>query len=115
MNRRLQFNYEPRTAPYPHQVEAVSFLSDREYAALFDEQGLGKTKIIVDTVCRGIAAKGIDGAIVVCKKSLLGTWQAEVAKHSHLKAVQLRGTPGRRGLSFMWFAHFYLAELSQIL
>ncbi len=91
-------------------MEAVSFLSDREYAALFDEQGLGKTKIIVDTICRGIAAKGIDGAIVVCKKSLLGTWQAEVAKHSHLKAIQLRGTPGRRGLSFMWFAHFYLVN-----
>ena len=115
MKRTPSFNLEPRSRPYPHQVEAVTFLSEREYAALFDEQGLGKTKIIIDTISQGIAQKVIQGALIVCKKSLLGTWEDEITKHSYLKSVQLRGGPRARGIHFMWFAHFYLVNYEMLI
>ncbi|MBU4270674.1 MAG: DEAD/DEAH box helicase [Planctomycetes bacterium] len=115
MKRMPSFTFEPRLRPYPHQVEAVSFLSERDYAALFDEQGLGKTKIIIDTICQGIATQVIQGALIVCRKSLLGTWEDEVAKHSYLKSIQLRGGPNARGIHFMWFAHFYLVNYEMLI
>ena len=115
MKRMPLFSFESRLRPFPHQVEAVSFLSERDYAALFDEQGLGKTKIIIDTICQGIAAEAIQGALIVCRKSLLGTWEDEVAKHSYLKSIQLRGGPRLRGIHFMWFAHFYLVNYEMLI
>lgn len=115
MKRVPSFNLTPRSTPYPHQVEAVAFLSERDYGALFDEQGLGKTKIIIDTVCRSIADGAVQGALIVCKKSLLGTWQEEVAKHSYLKSIQLRGASHARGMRFMWFAHFYLVTYETLI
>ncbi len=115
MTRTRCFNFTARSRPYPHQVEATSFLGNREYAALFDEQGLGKTKIIVDTICRQLAREQVEGALIVCKKSLLGTWEQEIAKHSHLRSITLRGSEGVRGKRFMWFAHFYLVNYEMLI
>jgi SWI/SNF-related matrix-associated actin-dependent regulator of chromatin subfamily A-like protein 1 len=94
--------------PLPHQLEATSFLVNRDTAALFDEQGLGKTKIVIDALAHNFKEGKIEGAIVICKKSLLATWQEEIAKHSQLRSIILRGTPKQKGLHYMWFAHFYL-------
>jgi SNF2 family DNA or RNA helicase len=91
-----------------HQIDASRFIIDREWAALFDEQGLGKTKIVIDALAQMFASQKIQGAIVICKKSLLKTWEHEIVKHSHLKSVVLTGSKRQKGLKFMWFAHFYL-------
>jgi SNF2 family DNA or RNA helicase len=115
MKRVPSFNLKPRSTPYPHQLEAVAFLSERDYAALFDEQGLGKTKIIIGATCQGIADEAVQGALIVCTKSLLGTWQDEVAKHSYLKSIQLRGGSRARGIRFMWFSHFYLVTYETLI
>ena len=43
---------EPRTKPksdaFPYQKEAFESIKDLDYAAIFHEQGLGKTKIAID-------------------------------------------------------------------
>jgi SWI/SNF-related matrix-associated actin-dependent regulator of chromatin subfamily A-like protein 1 len=108
MKSQHTFDYSPRLKPLPHQLEATKFLIERDNAALFDEQGLGKTKIVIDALAYNFELGNIEAAIVICKKSLLANWQAEVAKHSKLKSIVLRGTPKQKGLSYMWFAHFYL-------
>jgi len=102
------FDYSPRLRPLPHQLEATNFLVERDTAALFDEQGLGKTKIVIDALSRSFALRSVEAAIVICKKSLLTTWQQEIIKHSQLKSIILRGTPKQKGLHYMWLAHFYL-------
>lgn len=102
------FDFSPRSKPLTHQVEAVDFLSKRDWAALFDEQGLGKTKIIIDTMLRYFSEGVVESAIVICKKSLLTTWEEEIAKHSKLRSIVLRGSENQKGLHYMWFAHFYL-------
>ncbi|HUA68742.1 MAG TPA: SNF2-related protein, partial [Candidatus Saccharimonadales bacterium] len=114
MTKRITFDYTPRLKALPHQLEASKFLAERDWAALFDEQGLGKTKIVIDALAKLFSAKIIEGAIIVCKKSLLKNWEEEVAKHSSLRSIILRGTPGQKGLRFMWFAHFYLINYDLI-
>lgn len=108
MTKQASFNYSPRLKPLPHQLEASRFLMERESAALFDEQGLGKTKIVIDALAQLFASARIEGSIVICRKSLLNNWEEEIAKHSNLRSLTLRGTPNEKGLRFMWFAHFYL-------
>jgi SNF2 family DNA or RNA helicase len=108
MMKDVTFDYAPRLKPLPHQIEASRFLSEREWGALFDEQGLGKTKIVIDALSQLFSSHALEGAIVICRKSLLKNWEAEIAKHSSLRSITLRGTPNQKGLGFMWFAHFYL-------
>ncbi|MGA7193745.1 MAG: SNF2-related protein, partial [Anaerolineales bacterium] len=90
MTSKRVFDYSPRLRPLPHQMDATNFLVERETAALFDEQGLGKTKIMIDALARSFAAGTIEAAIVICKKSLLTTWEQEIIKHSQLKSIILR-------------------------
>jgi SNF2 family DNA or RNA helicase len=89
-------------------------LAEREWGALFDEQGLGKTKIVIDALANLFSSHAIEGAIIICKKSLLKNWEAEVGKHSSLRSIILRGTPNQKGMRFMWFAHFYLINYDLI-
>lgn len=41
-----------KTLPYKHQEEAISFSENKEYFAYFLEQGLGKTKLFIDTASK---------------------------------------------------------------
>ena len=43
-----------RIVSLPHQAEGTDFIASRPAAALFDEQGLGKTKQLIDAVAREI-------------------------------------------------------------
>lgn len=71
----------------PHQIEGTQFLRDREAAGLFDEQGLGKSKQLIDALVGEIADQAIDGALIVCPNILKATWKEEVQKHSALRTV----------------------------
>ncbi len=71
-----------RPLDLPHQREGTRFLRENERAALFDEQGLGKTKQVIDAVAAEIAAGTIDAALIVCPNGLKSTWAAEIEKFS---------------------------------
>jgi len=73
--------------PLPHQVEGIRFLRDNTEAALFDEQGLGKSKQLIDAVNEQVQEGEIDGALIVCPNTLKTTWAEEVEKHSGEKCV----------------------------
>jgi len=59
--------------PFPFQIEAINWLSDRKYALLAYDMGLGKTKIILDALKKS----GEKKALVVCKASLISHWKKE--------------------------------------
>jgi SWI/SNF-related matrix-associated actin-dependent regulator of chromatin subfamily A-like protein 1 len=81
----------------PHQVEGVKFIRERQAAALFDEQGLGKTKQLIDALAEEIASGEIAAALVVCPNGLKSTWAEEIEKHSTLRyAVFGSGRRARR-------------------
>ncbi len=108
MKKIYNFNYGPKTKPFPHQVEAIRYIENREYVALFDEQGLGKTKIVIEALCNNMANGIIDGAVIICKKQLIENWKNEIETHSFLKYIVLRGSTNEKGLKFMGYSNFYI-------
>ena len=77
-------NYESKLNSFTHQEQAVSFAKDLNYAAIFHEQGLGKTKIALDIALYWLSKKDIDTVLIVTKKGLVKNWQEETKVHSYL-------------------------------
>ena len=46
--RKLKVDLNPKLEAFAYQTEAFHSLKDPDYAAIFHEQGLGKTKIAID-------------------------------------------------------------------
>jgi SNF2 family DNA or RNA helicase len=82
---RTQANLEAKRAAFPHQLEALEAIKDLPYAAVFHEQGLGKTKIGLDAALSWLARDIADSVIIVTKKSLIENWRGEIGSHSHLR------------------------------
>lgn len=66
----------------PHQSEGTQFLRDNEAAALFDEQGLGKSKQVIDALSAQMAERSIDAALIICPNGLKTNWGQEIEKFS---------------------------------
>ena len=115
MKKIYNFDYTPKTKPFPHQVEAIDFISKKDAVALFDEQGLGKTKIVIESLCNNMAQGIIDGVLIICKKHLIANWKDEIETHSYLKYIVLRGSPNEKGLKFMGYSHFYIINYESVI
>ena len=114
MKTKISFDYTPRTKPLNHQVEAIDFVSSHDIVPLFDEQGLGKSKVVIDALCRNLKTGAIEGALIICKKSLLYMWKREVEKHSNLFPVVIDGTKKTRGRSLLRLGHFYIGNYETV-
>jgi SNF2 family DNA or RNA helicase len=112
MIRRLPPNLTPRTKPLAHQLEAIEFVRKRNEVALFDEQGLGKTKIVLDAILADIADGIIDGALVVCRNGLLPTWRNEILIHTNVRGIVLAGSRGQAASHYVVPSPFYLTSYS---
>jgi superfamily II DNA or RNA helicase len=82
-------DYQPKTQPYAHQVEALTLSLVRQQAVLFLEMRLGKTKVALDWAehLRRSWLWHYKGLVIVPSPVLLHVWQAEAALHSHLKTA----------------------------
>lgn len=69
---------------FPYQKEAFEAVKDLEYAAIFHEQGLGKTKIAIDLILYWLRNTSIDTVLVVTKKQLVANWVREFKGHTSL-------------------------------
>jgi len=113
--RMVKFDFTTKTKAFPHQIEATEFMKGEKNTPLFDEQGLGKSKVVIDTLCSDIENGIIDAALIICKKTLLNTWKKEISIHSHLSSTILGGTISSRGHSFMQFSHFYIINYESVI
>ncbi len=109
MIRKKQI-FKPKTQAMPHQIEAINYLYDKQEVALFDEQGLGKTKIVIDSLCLSMKNSALEGVLVVAPMSLLYNWEQEVAKHSFLIPIVLRGGEKEKRYKFLTGANFYITN-----
>ena len=86
--QKLTLKREPNLAlkheAFAYQLEAVNAVKDLEFAAIFHEQGLGKTKVAIDLIVHWLSNRQLDTALIVAKKGLLDNWQRELATHSQL-------------------------------
>lgn len=75
---------EPRHDAYPYQLDAVRAIESLQYAAIFHEQGLGKTKIAIDLALHWLGKDILDTVFVITKKSLVQNWCDEIETHSFI-------------------------------
>lgn len=78
-------NLSARFVAFPYQLDAVEAVKNLEYAALFHEQGLGKTKIAVDLILHWLTEQSLDTVLVITKRALVENWRQEFEAHTHIK------------------------------
>lgn len=91
--KRIHLKNEPsflaKYDAFPYQKEAFDAVKNLEYAAIFHEQGLGKTKIAIDLLLYWLAESSIDTVVVVTKKQLVQNWIREFRNHTSIKPAIL--------------------------
>ena len=74
--------YMFKTKPFQHQQEIFDESWDRIYYALFMEMGLGKSKVIIDTIGKLKLEDKIDSALIVAPKGVYDNWaKQEIPNH----------------------------------
>lgn len=82
---------------------------------MFDEQGLGKSKQIIDALAAEIGAGTIKGALIICPNGLKSNWASEVKKFSELAhAVFGSGRAARRGAFAALRASIYIINYESV-
>ena len=81
--------FSARHQALPFQAEAVLATRELPYAALFHEQGLGKTKMALDLALHWLTSGTVDSVMVVTKKALIPNWERETKFHTNLRPVVL--------------------------
>lgn len=84
-----------KTTPYEHQIIGVKYGLNHNKWLLGDEQGLGKTKQIIDLA---IARNVKHCLIVCCVNGLKWNWRNEVHTHSNEEAFILGQRTNKNGL-----------------
>jgi SWI/SNF-related matrix-associated actin-dependent regulator of chromatin subfamily A-like protein 1 len=98
-----------------HQRKGTKFLRENERAGLFDEQGLGKSKQLIDAIAAAIVGGSIKGAVIVCPNGLKSTWADEVQKFSTLPyTVFGSGRAARRNAFTAMRAAFYIINYEAV-
>lgn len=93
----LPKGFEYKTKPFKHQEEFLLYGLREESFICGDEQGLGKTKEIIDLACALKAQGKIQKALIICcDNSLKWNWAEEVEKHSNEKSFVLGTRYGKQ-------------------
>ena len=74
---------------FPFQKEAFDLIKNKEYFAIFHEQGLGKTKIAIDLLYFWLKTSAVDSVLIVTKKSLINNWEDELTIHGNMHPLIL--------------------------
>ena len=93
-------DFEFKTKPFNHQIDGVRFGLNKKKFLLGDDQGLGKTKQIIDFVGCLEKTATINKVLIICGvNSLKYNWQSEIEIHSDEKGwvlgTRYRKTTGR--------------------
>lgn len=81
---KLHYDYSTKHEAFPYQHEAFLEIKDKDYAAVFHEQGLGKTKIAIDLLLYWLKERDVDTVLIVTKKTLVKNWVEEFAEHTNM-------------------------------
>ena len=93
-------DFKFKTKPFRHQIDGVRFGLNKKKFLLCDDQGLGKTKQIIDLVGCLEKTDTINKVLIVCGvNSLKYNWQSEISIHSDEKGwvlgTRFRKTTGK--------------------
>jgi SNF2 family DNA or RNA helicase len=83
-----------RTEPRPYQKVVVETTLGQKNHFLQLEQGLGKTKIVIDCMMAWIEA-GLEGAIITSRSMVVDNWPEELAKHANFPCTIVQAQSGK--------------------
>ena len=76
-----------KTTPFQHQIEGFNYGLNNDRWLLGDEQGLGKTKQVIDIAVAKKLQKGYKHCLIICGvNGLKWNWVNEIATHSNESA-----------------------------
>lgn len=101
-------------AGFVYQIQAVEAVKNLEFAAIFHEQGLGKTKIGVDLALFWLATAVADSVLIVTKKGLIPNWRDELRMHTFVEPRIIGQNRRANFYSFNSPARIYLAHYEVI-
>lgn len=97
--RKKNVNYNFKTKPFEHQIESFEYALLNNSFILGDEQGLGKTKQIIDIAVEKKIKYGFKHCLIICGvNGLKFNWEEEVRTHSN-ETAWILGTRYKRGKS----------------
>ena len=89
--QKSHYDYSTKHEAFPYQHEAFLEIKDKDYAAIFHEQGLGKTKIAIDLLLYWLKEREIDTVLIVTKKTLVKNWVEEFGEHTNPRHLTVTG------------------------
>lgn len=107
--------YKFKTKPFSHQLDGVRFGLSKKKFLLCDDQGLGKTKQIIDLAGCLNEVNPIKKVLIVCGvNSLKYNWQSEIEIHSNEKGWVLGTRFRKNGKSYEGSSNDKLADLNNL-
>jgi SNF2 family DNA or RNA helicase len=95
---------------YPYQKEAFESIKDMEFAGIFHEQGLGKTKIAIDLLCYWLEQDRVDSVLVITKKTLVQNWVREIKMHTQIETDVFTSNKRKNHEVFTSTSYLYIAH-----
>jgi len=93
-------NFKFKTKPFEHQIDGFNYGLENDRWLLGDEQGLGKTKTVIDIAVAKKLANGYKHCLVICGvNGLKWNWYNEVLTHSDEKPYILGQRTKRNGIA----------------
>lgn len=81
---KIPKGFEFKTQPFEHQVEGFNYGLQNDRWLLGDEQGLGKTKQVIDIAIAKKLEKGYKHCLIICGvNGLKWNWKNEIHTHSN--------------------------------
>lgn len=103
------------TSPRPHQKECLYLLHLYHYYGLFLQQGLGKTKIILDDFVIKRKTEPKLRLLVICRNYNVNTWIREIKKHQpKLRFVVLHKGTKNKMKAIQTYADVYITNIEGI-
>lgn len=108
-------DFEFKTKPFGHQIDGVRYGLTHGNFLLGDDQGLGKTKQIID-LSNILRSQGkIKRTLIICGvNSLKYNWQAEIETHSNEKSWVIGTRTRKNGKKYEGSAKDRLADLDNL-
>ncbi len=80
----VNISYDFKTKPFNHQIDGFNFGLQHDRWLLGDEQGLGKTKQVIDIAVAKKQLNGYKHCLIICGvNGLKWNWQNEIQVHSN--------------------------------
>lgn len=107
--------FEFKTEPFNHQSEGFEYGLKYDKFLLGDEQGLGKTKQVIDIAVAKKITKGYKHCLIICGvNGLKWNWQAEVETHSNESSWILGTKYNGKGKAVIGSGKDKLADLNNL-